>query len=354
MKSCCSPEGRCVISELYEIQSAPSAHLEGSRITTLPILLLNIHSQCNCRCVMCDIWKRKDGREFHATDLEKHRESMRTLGVKHVVLTGGEPLLNRELSAICEFFRDLSVRVTLLTTGLLLQKKADIVDSGFDDIIVSIDGPPNVHDQVRRVPGAFEDIRRGVLAMRERRPEIPISCRTTVQKLNHTHLRSTVSAARSLGLDSISFLAADISSAAFNREEPWTPERQADVSLNRAEVSELEEEIELLIQTHLEDINKGFIAESSEKLRMIATRFRERIEGTPPKAPTCNAPWVSAVVEVDGSVRPCFFHPPIGNANQLTLKEAINTETALRFRSSLKVASNRICQRCVCSLNYAR
>jgi Fe-coproporphyrin III synthase len=303
---------------------------------------------------MCDIWKRKDGREFHAADLERHRESMRRLGVKHVVLTGGEPLLNRELSAICAYFRDLGIRVTLLTTGLLLQKKADMVASGVDEIIISIDGPPKVHDEIRRVPGAFEAIRRGVSAMRERRPEMRISCRTTVQKLNHTYLCATISAARSLDLDCISFLAADISSAAFNRQEPWTPLRQADVSLTRAEVSELEHEIERVIQRHQEDILGGFISESSDKLRRIGTRFRERIEGTPPRAPICNAPWVSAVVEVDGSVRPCFFHPAIGDIDQLTLEEAVNTETALRFRSSLDVASNPTCRSCVCSLNYSR
>jgi Fe-coproporphyrin III synthase len=236
----------------------------------------------------------------------------------------------------------------------LLHKKIDIVDSSFDDIIISIDGPPDVHDHIRRVPGAFETIRRGVFAIRERRRGIPISCRTTVQKLNHTHLRATVSAARLLELDSISFLAADISSAAFNREEPWTFERQADVSLSRSEVSELENEIELLIQTHQADINKGFIAESAAKLRRIGLRFRERIEGTLPKAPICNAPWVSAVVDVDGKVRPCFFHPPIGDISQMTLEDAVNTESALRFRSRLKVAENRTCQRCVCSLNYPR
>jgi MoaA/NifB/PqqE/SkfB family radical SAM enzyme len=302
---------------------------------------------------MCDIWKRKEGREYQAADLERHRKSIRTLGVKHVVLTGGEPLLNRELDAICGFFRDLGLRVTLLTTGLLLQKKADIVASGFDDIIISIDGPPDVHDRIRRVAGAFRTIQKGVLEVRARRPGMPISCRTTVQKLNHTHLRATVSAARTLGLDSISFLAADISSAAFNREERWAPERQNEIALSRAELIELEEEIELLIQIHQEDIDQGFIAESSAKLCRIGARFREHIDGTPPKSPICNAPWVSAVIEVDGSVRPCFFHPSIGNAHQLTLEEAINTETALSFRSGLKIASNPICQRCVCSLNYA-
>jgi len=301
---------------------------------------------------MCDIWKRNEAREFHATDLERHRKSIRTLGVKHVVLTGGEPLLNRQLDAICGFFRDLGLRVTLLTTGLLLQKKADIVASGFDDIIISIDGPPDVHNQIRRVSGAFQTIQNGVMEVRARRPRIAISCRTTVQKLNRTHLRATVSAARSLGLDSISFLAADVSSAAFNREERWTPERQNEIALSRAELSELEEEIELMIQMHQEDIDQGFIVESNVKLRRIGARFREHIDGTPPKAPICNAPWVSAVIEVDGSVRPCFFHPSIGNAHQLTLEEALNTETALSFRSRLKIASDPTCQHCVCSLNY--
>jgi hypothetical protein len=168
------------------------------------------------------------------------------------------------------------------------------------------------------------------------------------------HLRATVLAARSLAFDSISFLAADISSSAFNREERWTPERQANISLSRAEPSELEGEIELMIQTHQEDIKKGFIVESNEKLRKLGTRFRENALGLAPKAPICNAPWVSAVVEVDGSVRPCFFHSPTGNVNHLPLEEAINTEAALSFRSHLDVASNPTCQRCVCSLNYPR
>ncbi len=301
---------------------------------------------------MCDIWKRKDGREFHAADLERHRESIRALGVKHVVLSGGEPLLNRELEAICGFFRELNLRITLLTTGLLLEKRAELVTAGFDDIIISIDGPAEVHDRIRRVRGAFQTIGRGIAAVRRRRPEIPISCRTTVQKSNHADLRATVAAARSLGLDSISFLAADISSAAFNREERWAPERQDEITLTRAELIALEEEVELLIRMHQDDIDSGFIAENKAKLRRIGDRFREHLEGIPPKAPICNAPWVSAVIEVDGSVRPCFFHPPVGNVDRQTLEEAVNGEAALSFRSRLKVASNPTCQRCVCSLNY--
>ena len=338
---------------LHEIQPAPSVHLKSARIRSLPILLLNVHSQCNCRCVMCDIWQRKDGRAFPAADLDRHRESMRTLGVKLVVLTGGEPLLNRDLDSICTFFRELEIRITLLTTGLLLEKRAESVTAAFDDIIVSIDGPPMIHDRIRRVPNGFQSIEKGVRAVRLRRPEMQIACRTTVQKLNHQHLRATVEAAKSLGLTSVSFLAADISSAAFNREVPWSSERQNEIALSKTELVELEEEIELLIQMRHAGLDGGLIVESDEKLQRIARRFRENIEGPTPKAPICNAPWVSAVIEVDGNVRPCFFHPSVGNINQLSLEEAINSETALSFRSNLKIASNPTCQRCVCSLNYS-
>jgi Fe-coproporphyrin III synthase len=66
----------------------------------------------------------------------------------------------------------------------------------------------------------------------------------------------------------------------------------------------------------------------------------------------CNAPWVSAVIEADGSVRPCFFHPSIGNLSGTTLEAVINGAEGRGFRSTLNVANNPICRNCVCSLNY--
>ena len=50
--------------------------------------------------------------------------------------------MNRDLHALCTFFRELNIRLTLLTTGLLLQRRAAEVAALFDDVIVSIDGPP--------------------------------------------------------------------------------------------------------------------------------------------------------------------------------------------------------------------
>ena len=325
---------------------------DSEKLSTLPILLLHVHEHCNCRCLMCDIWQRTDGKELDLESFARHKESMLRLGVREVVLTGGEALLHRNFEQLCTFLRDCGVHITLLTTGLLLLKRADAVAAGVDEIIVSIDGPELVHDQVRRIKGGYQIIGKGIAEVRRKAGRMPVNGRSTVQKANHRFLRQTVAGAKSLSLDSISFLATDLTSQAFNRDQVWPIIRQDEVALSRAEVAALESEVEALIEENAEDIRLKYIVESPAKLRRIVRRFKEHLGESAPIAPRCNAPWVSAVVEVDGSVRPCFFHEKIGTLEGRTLEQVINGEEARRFRASLDVDANPICRRCVCSLNY--
>jgi MoaA/NifB/PqqE/SkfB family radical SAM enzyme len=330
----------------------PQAAGRDVAVTQIPILILNVHSHCNCRCLMCDIWQRDTYESMRAVDLERHRSSLRQLGVRHVVLTGGEPLLNKDLAGVCAFFRELNIRLTLLTTGLLLKKRAQEVAANFDDVIVSIDGPPPIHDRVRRVPGAFELIREGIAAVRTHRPGLHITARCTIQKANHLHVQETVLAAKEIGFNSVSFLAVDTSSVAFNRELLWPVARQSEVALTDTEAEAFERELEKVFVRSAEDFASGFIAERPDKLRKIARTFRVHLGQIAPVSPVCNAPWVSAVVEIDGSVRPCFFHPSIGNLASSDLQSVILGPQAQQFRASLDVTTNPVCQKCVCSLNY--
>jgi MoaA/NifB/PqqE/SkfB family radical SAM enzyme len=323
------------------------------RIAELPLLVLNVHSRCNCRCVMCDIWKREEGSELRALDLQRHRESLRRLAVRWVVLSGGEPLLHSDLAALCAFLRDLNIRITLLTTGLLLTKRASEVAEWFDEVIVSLDGPAAIHDSIRRVNGAFQLIQSGTAHVRQFRSGIRITARTTVQKANHRHLLKTVAAAKSIGLDGISFLAADLTSQAFNRTLLWPVERQSEIGLTATEVQALEDDIEALIVHLAYEIRAGYIAENASKLRGIVDHFKAHLGHSRHRSPVCNAPWVSAVIETDGSVRPCFFHRVVGNIYQAYLEDIVNGDKALDFRASLNMEENPICQRCVCSLNYS-
>jgi MoaA/NifB/PqqE/SkfB family radical SAM enzyme len=252
-----------------------------------------------------------------------------------------------------------AVRTTVLTTGLLLAKHAaSITDSvnavthSIDDVILSIDGPPEIHDAIRRVPGGFAEIQRGVQALRQQMARYPIAGRCTVQSANFRHLRRTVLAAQQLGLDSISFLAADVTSTAFHRPDGWPPARQAEVALDAAEIEIFRAEVEDLIQVCSKEIETGYIRESPDKLRRLVHHFEAQLGQRELAAPRCNAPWVSAVVETNGTLRPCFFHPPIGNVRLQGLRGALNSPEAAAFRAGLDVASDPICRRCTCSLHW--
>lgn len=320
------------------------------RIQALPILVLFPHNRCNCRCMMCDIWRIREVREIRVEDLRPHVESLRRLQVRWVVFSGGEPQMHTDLAALGRLIRAEGIRVTLLTAGLLLEPYARSLVDTIDDVIVSLDGPREIHDRIRGVPKAFDRLALGIRALRKLRPDFAVRGRSTVQKANYAHLCETVGAARQTGLNSISFLAADVTSQAFNRPGGWVAERQNSVALDADDVVRLEEEIESLIREHREDISSGFVVESAEKLRRIVLHFRAHLGQLAPVAPRCNAPWVSAVVEADGTVRPCFFHRAVGNIHEKALMEIVNGEAAMEFRRRLDIANNSICQRCVCSL----
>jgi len=328
--------------------------LSAHRIRALPVLVIFPHNQCNCRCVMCGIWRIREARQITAADIERQIQSLRELRIRWTVFSGGEPQLNEKWSCLAQMLRAIGCRVTLLTAGLLLKSQTQRVIDSVDDVIISFDGPPAIHDGIRRVKAAFAQVAEGIQALRQLRPDIPIRARCTVQKANHRHLRAVIESAKEVGFTSVSFLAADLTSEAFNRVAGWLPERRERVALTPEEADKLEAEVEQLIFEHRTDIDSGFVAESAEKLRRIVRHFRAHLNQTGPLSPRCNAPWVSAVIEASGDVRPCFFHPVVGNIHRQELAEIVNGQEALHFRASLDVRTNPICQRCVCSLHMPR
>ena len=178
-----------------------------------------------------------------------------------MVLTGGEPLLHSHLDRLVAILREENIRITLLTTGLLLKRHAPMVASNFNDVIISLDGPPEIHDRIRRVPNAFASLQEGIARAPCTQSTYRDGLRMTVQSANHTHLRAAVETAKNLSVNWISFLAADLTSTAFNRETPWSADHQSEIGLTYEQTKELEREIDLLIRDHQEDITSGFIRE---------------------------------------------------------------------------------------------
>ncbi|HLZ85803.1 MAG TPA: SPASM domain-containing protein, partial [Puia sp.] len=106
-----------------------------------------------------------------------------------------------------------------------------------------------------------------------------------------------------------------------------------------------------VIQRYEPLFKTGFIAESPEKLGRIGEYYTASYGQNPFPYKRCNAPWVSTVIEADGTVRPCFFLPPMGNIHDTPLPEILNGPGAIAFRRSLDIDKNDTCRRCVCYLN---
>lgn len=338
-------------AEALRRQATFSTH----HIHTLPIVVLMAHSRCNCRCVMCDIWQANAmRRELTRDDLAPHMADLRGLHVQRFVLSGGEALMHSNLWVLCELLKEMGSKITLLSTGLLLETHADNVVKWCDDVIVSVDGSRAVHDSIRRIPNAFDRLARGVASLRERVPGFPVSGRCVLQRSNFRDLPNIVAAAHEIGLDHISFMSVDVSSTAFNRPVPWEEPRVQEVALSADEAAEFSTLIEHTIVRYADDFLNGFISENPTKLRRLGQYFAALNGLADYPATVCNAPWVSTVIEANGDVRPCFFHAPLGNIRQQPLERILNAPASVDFRRNLDVREDPTCRACVCTLQLGR
>src|ERR1700759_3069148 len=114
--------------------------LQTDKIKALPIVILMPHSACNCKCVMCDIWKGNHNlKQLTEADIEGLLDSLRRLGTRQVLMSGGEALLNPNFFRFCEILEEEKIKITLLSTGLSLKRHAASLVRWVSEIIVSLD-----------------------------------------------------------------------------------------------------------------------------------------------------------------------------------------------------------------------
>lgn len=315
-----------------------------NRIDKLPIVVLMPYGGCNCRCVMCGYWEGARER-LSIEDLEGQMEAFKALGVQWFLFSGGEALMHPDLFSIVDLLKPLGARSSLLTNGVMLKKMAGKTMERFDEVIVSLDGDREVHDRIRGVDGSFDRLVEGVKALKDANPSYPVSGRSVIQKANYASFPDIIDAARSMGLDRISFLPVDATTKAFSRIEV-----QKTLAPDEKETEAFKRILKETVKRYKKEFASGFVAERPKKLGKMVSYF-EAVNGKGMfEAPACNAPWVSAVIEADGTVRPCFFQMPLGNIREGGLDEIVNSEESLAFRKSLDIKEDSICRQCVCPL----
>jgi len=111
-------------------------------------LRISVTDRCNFRCTYCmpkDVFDRDHAflPRSQLLDFEEITRIARIFvaqGVRKIRITGGEPLLRKQLERLVEQLARLDVEITLTTNGALLAQKARLLaDAGLNRVTVSLD-----------------------------------------------------------------------------------------------------------------------------------------------------------------------------------------------------------------------
>lgn len=137
------------------------------RSIRLHVAVAELTLACPCRCVACGSSAgRPRPDELRLREWRTVFRDLAALGVERLTLSGGEPLARPEWPALARAAVRAGPAVDLITSGWTLDDAAvrEIRRAGLYAVTVSVDGPAEVHDRLRGLPGshrrAIEAIRR--------------------------------------------------------------------------------------------------------------------------------------------------------------------------------------------------
>ncbi len=121
------------------------------------LLLCNYYVtyRCNAFCTFCHFAAHEN---FANTpyarlgDFKSNIEQISSLGVKFIDLTGGEPLLHREIHLMAEYAKQFKMQTSITTNALLYPKFAEKLARKIDLLHFSLDSPDEEeHNRIRKV-----------------------------------------------------------------------------------------------------------------------------------------------------------------------------------------------------------
>jgi len=129
-------------------------------------------NSCNLKCKMCGQWsdegyirstKENQTQSLGLADWKRLTDELAAHQISSVILRGGETFLFPDIVELLEYISSKKIFISIDTNGTLLNKyAADLVRIGNIHITISIDGPENIHDEVRGMKGCFRKIQEGV------------------------------------------------------------------------------------------------------------------------------------------------------------------------------------------------
>jgi MoaA/NifB/PqqE/SkfB family radical SAM enzyme len=127
------------------------------------------------RCTFCEWWKN-DISELSTKNALAVIDAVCSTGVSFFDLSGGEPLLRKDLLVLAKRIASHGSLVSMNTNGTLLnEKNVAGVAEVFDTVIISLDGTKEIHDKIRGVPGTYEKAVKALQLLKARRVKVGVN-----------------------------------------------------------------------------------------------------------------------------------------------------------------------------------
>jgi MoaA/NifB/PqqE/SkfB family radical SAM enzyme len=258
-------------------------------ITDHPIAVsYEVTFSCNCNCCHCDLGGLVKNEKQITPD--EYGDITRKLKPLAAQISGGEPLLRKDITAIVKAIKQAGAKyIILVTNGVLLNESRylQLREAGVNQLSVSLDFPDERHDEFRRRPGLYKRLEQSLPKLAKLGFK-DIILNTAITKANVREILPLAKKATEWGVD-ISYSA-------------YTALRTGDRNycLNNGEDLEiLRQSINELLTVTKQDahlINPGLTLKDTLK-------FFER-----GSIPDCKAGIRFLVVMPDGSLVPCSLH----------------------------------------------
>ena len=280
-----------------------------------------VTENCNARCKHCLLGQR-DGvvrNELTIDEIEKVSASMDDM--LFFTPTGGEPFLRKDIAEIVRIFHvnNHAVNVGIPTNGSLtsrvLEQTRQMLDTnpGLDlHIDVSIDGPPELHDDIRCTPGLFDKAVETYRALRDLErhyPDFSTCVEVTVSSFNqHQLLELYDYLKRDVGVNTVFSL--------LTRGAPSDPvAKEFDITKYEEFHRALEEDNKKLLLSGYYKMPFGDVLNAKRivRPRIIAKTVRERRMQIP-----CYAGALGGAMFSRGQVHPCelLLDKELGNVRE--------------------------------------
>ncbi len=168
-----------------------------------PVVIWNLIRRCNLLCKHCySISGDVDfPGELSTQQVFDTMDDLKAFGVPVLILSGGEPLLRKDIFDISRRAKEMGFYVGLSSNGTLVTKHniRQIADVGYDYVGISLDGMRATHDVFRRREGGFDEALAGIRLCRDN--GIKIGMRFTVTVDNADELPAMLDLAEQERID---------------------------------------------------------------------------------------------------------------------------------------------------------